>query len=383
MSLTTLAGIEDTGVIPVIAAGTPGRHRADHDERAGKIAALIPTCNEPEIAATIRSVWEQSLPPDYVVVVVNNCTDDTEDRARAAGATVIRKDHNSGKKAGALNFGYSYIRRELRDVEYVVQMDADTVLEHHFIERTYDVMRTPKNWNVGALSSAFIAKDGLPKNWRQAIMMWPQAAEYMRYQDSAIRSDVSCISGTGNMLRVEALDELKAKRGKVWRTDTLVEDFELTLALAAGDWECRKSKKFIVYTDLMPSVRALWRQRLRWQRGTIDELRRYGWTGFTRWDWAKQIIHGLLMLLHIGGLGFCVYSIVRALLGQHDLRFSTAIGVCLGAIALKQAYHLREMGWRSVLVALTIVPEELYNMLRHGWWLRGLWLSLRRKDQSW
>jgi biofilm PGA synthesis N-glycosyltransferase PgaC len=264
-------------------------------------------------------------------------------------------------------------------------MDADTILEGHFIARMIEVMRRPGNEHIGALSSAFIGKTGLAKNWRQHMMMWPQAAEYARYQDSAVRGEASCISGTGNMLRVDALDVLRADsaREMVWRTDTLVEDYELTLALNAAGWECRKSKKFIVYTDLMPTVYALWRQRIRWQRGTIDELRRYGLTPYTRWDWAKQVAHGMLMLLHVAGFGFCAWSIWYNLSGGHQLRFSETIFICLGAIALKQAYHLREMGWRSVLVALLIVPEEAYNLLRHGWWLRGLWLSLRCREQQW
>lgn len=373
---------DNTGVFAAILDNPPGRHRADH-HRTSTIAALIPTCNEPDIEDTIQSVLDQTLTPDYIVVVVNNSTDDTADRARAAGAMVVVMGDNPEKKAGALNFGFGYIRRFLPDVDVIVQMDADSVLERHFIERTYEVLGRDANWNVGALSSAFIGKTGLAKTRRQAVLMWPQAAEYMRYQDSALSGEVSCISGTGNMLRVSALEGLREHRGFIWHPDSLVEDFELTLALRDTGWQCRKSKKFIVYTDLMPTFKALWRQRLRWQRGTFDELRRYGYVPFTRRDWAKQVAHGLLMLLHVGGLGFCVGSAVWALVGHHPLRFSALIFAALGAIAVKQAYHVRDMGWRSIAASLLIVPEEMYNLLRHAWWLRGLWLSLRSKSQAW
>lgn len=349
----------------------------------GRIAALIPTCNEPTIVDTIRSVQEQTLRPAHIVVVVNNSDDDTASRARDAGAHVIVMGHNGGKKAGALNFGYDYIRVRLPQVEYVVQMDADTVLEEHFVERTHQALQTPKNWNVAALSSAFIAKRGLARSWREAVVMWPQAAEYMRYQDSQLGRQVHCVSGTGNMLRVGALDGLREERKVIWDERSLVEDFEVTLALRSVGWDCRKSKRFVAYTDLMPTLPMLWRQRLRWQRGTFDELRRYGFTHYTQRDWSKQVLHGLLMLLHVGGLGFCFWSVGHAVAVGGPVRLSAWMFACLGLIAVKQAYHVRDLGWRSVLLALLIVPEEVYNLIRHAWWLRGLYLSLRRRRQSW
>ncbi len=355
-----------------------------HPDHARMIAALIPTCNEPSIEDTTRSVREQTLRPAHIIVVVNNSDDDTADRARAAGAHVIAMTHNEHKKAGALNFGYDYIRVRLPEVEYIVQMDADTVLERHFVERTYRVLQQPANWNVGALSSAFIAKRGLATTRRQQIMMWPQAAEYMRYQDSQISRQVHCVSGTGNMMRVAALDGLREhRRGIIWDNRSLVEDYEVTLGLRALGWDCRKSKRFVVYTDLMPTLPMLWRQRLRWQRGTFDELRRYGWTPYTRGDWLKQIAHGVLMLMHVGGTAYCLGSIGFALFTGGRVNVSKWMFLCLALIAVKQAYHVRDLGWRSVLTSLLIVPEEIYNFVRHAWWVRGLWLSLRRTRQNW
>lgn len=357
-----------------------GRHR----KHSALIAALIPTCNEPVIEETIRSIREQTLVPDHIIVVVNNSDDDTAERARAAGATVVLMSRNEHQKAGALNYGFDHIRLRLPNVEYVLQMDADTVLERHFVERTYRVLCHPGNEQVGALSSAFIGKKGLAETVWQRVMMWPQAAEYQRYQDSMIRSEIHCVSGTANLMRVDALDGLRDERkGVIWDNRSLVEDYEVTLALRRSGWHCRKSKRFIAYTDLMPGVRALWKQRLRWQRGTFDELRRHGWTKYTRMDWIKQAAHGLLMLLHVAGLAYCAWSLSSAAVTGRPLAFSPWFGLCLVFIALKQAWHIREMGWRSILISLLILPEEGYNLLRHGWWLRGLYLSLRGTRQTW
>ena len=50
------------------------------------VAVLVPAWNEEKsIAATIDGLHSQTRPPDLIVVVANNCTDDTAAAARAAG----------------------------------------------------------------------------------------------------------------------------------------------------------------------------------------------------------------------------------------------------------------------------------------------------------
>src|SRR5690606_37622501 len=67
--------------------------------------AVIPACNESDgIAAAVRGLRTQTVPPDEVVVVANNCVDDTAERAAAAGATVLAMPVNRDRKAGALNW---------------------------------------------------------------------------------------------------------------------------------------------------------------------------------------------------------------------------------------------------------------------------------------
>ena len=49
-----------------------------------QLTALVPAHNEAlTIAATLQSLWSQTRPPDRVVVVADNCTDDTAELARA------------------------------------------------------------------------------------------------------------------------------------------------------------------------------------------------------------------------------------------------------------------------------------------------------------
>src|SRR5262245_16386393 len=75
-----------------------------------RIGAVVPAYNEAEgIAATVAALQRQWAPKlDEIVVVPNNCTDDTADVAERAGATVMAyPGHNPHKKAGALNWAIS------------------------------------------------------------------------------------------------------------------------------------------------------------------------------------------------------------------------------------------------------------------------------------
>ena len=92
------------------------------------VAALVPAWNEEKfIAATIDGLRSQTRPPDLIVVIANNCTDDTAGAARAAGAEVIEMPHNPHRKAGALNYGIETLLASLADKDRIFVIDADTV----------------------------------------------------------------------------------------------------------------------------------------------------------------------------------------------------------------------------------------------------------------
>ena len=63
------------------------------------------------------------------MVVADNCTDRTEDVARAGGAEVFRTVDNTHKKAGALNQVLAGLLPGLDDDDLVLVMDADSLLD--------------------------------------------------------------------------------------------------------------------------------------------------------------------------------------------------------------------------------------------------------------
>ena len=94
-------------------------------DSAGLLVALLPAHDE-EVAlpAALASLAGQTRRPDRVVVVADNCTDRTEEVARAGGAEVFRTVGNTHKKAGALNQVLARVLPGLAEEDLVLVMDA-------------------------------------------------------------------------------------------------------------------------------------------------------------------------------------------------------------------------------------------------------------------
>lgn len=106
-----------------------------------KIVALIPAHNEEDaICDTITSLNGQDLLPDRIIIVADNCSDDTELIACAAGVEVMATRDNPWKKAGALNQALDRILPELKDRDLVLIQDADTNLNPGFLSSAVAAM---------------------------------------------------------------------------------------------------------------------------------------------------------------------------------------------------------------------------------------------------
>ncbi|MCO7220680.1 glycosyltransferase family 2 protein, partial [Klenkia sp. PcliD-1-E] len=112
-----------------------GRHRAQPAAPStARLLVLVPAQDaERTIAACLRSLQAQTRVPDRVVVLADDCLDDTEEIARGfAGVTVLRTVENPDGRAGALTTGW---RRFRTGADLVAVVDADTVLAPDCLEQ--------------------------------------------------------------------------------------------------------------------------------------------------------------------------------------------------------------------------------------------------------
>ncbi|WP_460494236.1 glycosyltransferase family 2 protein [Dactylosporangium cerinum] len=117
----------------------------------------MPAYNESAtIADTVRALRRQWSPPiDRIVVVPNNCSDDTAQIAAAAGADVHEfPGHNPHKKAGALNWAITNLLPGLADDDFLLVTDADSILHPDFTQHAVRALTRPRAGAAGGDPSA-------------------------------------------------------------------------------------------------------------------------------------------------------------------------------------------------------------------------------------
>jgi cellulose synthase/poly-beta-1,6-N-acetylglucosamine synthase-like glycosyltransferase len=343
------------------------------------ITVLIPAHDEEAcIGGTLASLAAQSHPPTRVVVVADNCTDDTARVARAAGVDVLETLDNTQKKAGALNQALRVVLPGMGDNDCVLVMDADTTLDPGFLEGA--VRRLSDDRALMAVGGLFYGQDG------SGLIGQFQRNEYTRYQRDLKRrrGRVFVLTGTASVFRARALRAVADERGRnlpgvpgdVYDTVALTEDNELTIALKSLGALMISPPECTVVTEVMPTWRALWAQRLRWQRGALENLGAYGLRPSTLRYWAQQL-----------GIGYGVFALGSYLALVLLMVLSTDTWVWfpfwlgLGLLfTLERVVTVWRGGWRARLLALTLFPELCYAMFLNVVYVKGVWdLSLARR----
>jgi biofilm PGA synthesis N-glycosyltransferase PgaC len=351
-------------------SGMPGAHRS-------RVVVLIPAKDEEwTVEDTLRSVERQSRQPDEMIVIADDCRDRTEAIVQSRrGWTLWRSEGNRHKKAGALNQALERLERTrvAGPDDFVLIMDADTELDEAFIENA--LASHARYSRVGGICATFYGKEG------GGALGGLQRLEYARFARSLARKGgiTFVLSGTATMYRLDVLRRLRDERGYVYDPSSMLEDYEISLALRHRGYRCFAPRGCRVRTDVMPTLPRLWRQRVRWQRGTLEELRRYGPTRVTLPDIGRQVLLCAAMLVRL--LLFTLIGLTLAL--RHGLEVRWQWTAVSAVVATERALTAWTLGWAYALVAFLLIPEELYGVFREAFFVRSAWLALRRAGWAW
>lgn len=231
---------------------------------APSLALLMPAHNEATgISQTLATLVPQLFPHDRLLVVADNCTDDTAAVARQAGATVVeRVDPQRRGKGYALDFGLQQLAADPPEVVVLVDADCDVypgavAALAQQAQRTQRpcqgiyLMETPAQPSLKDGVSAFAFK---VKNQVRPLGLFNL-------------SQPCLLTGTGMAAPWSALTEVNLASGHI------VEDMKLGLDLAVAGHAPRFCPAAKVISRLPDSDQAATSQRTRWEHGHLQVVR--------------------------------------------------------------------------------------------------------------
>jgi cellulose synthase/poly-beta-1,6-N-acetylglucosamine synthase-like glycosyltransferase len=347
-----------------------------------RLTALVPAHDEAlTIAATLESLQGQTRPPDRIVVVADNCTDDTADIARRRRAEVFTTVNNTEKKAGALNQVLSRMFDDVEARDVVMVMDADSVLVPEFLQTA--VERLEADPDLIAVGGVFYGERG------SGLVRQLQRNEYTRYQRHISRrlGKVFVLTGTASLFRTYALKAVADSRGEllpgdpgdVYDTLAMTEDNEMTLSLKTLGAKMVSPMQCHVVTELMPNWRALWRQRMRWQRGALENIGAYGLTRATVRYWLQQIGIGYGTI----ALNAYLLLLLITLLAADHIQFLW-FWVGIGSIFIvERVVTVWPAGWRARLLAFPLVIEIGYDLVLQAVYVKSIFDIASGREAGW
>ena len=357
-----------------------------------RLVSLLPAHDEAlNLPAAVGSLRNQTVPPDEIIVVADNCTDDTEAVARALGVEVFRTRDNVHKKAGALNQALFELDRRLDDNALVLVMDADCILDPTFLEAARDVLAAPTGARrtrggpvVGGVGGTFL---GGPGGRMVGVF---QRNEYARYARDVrrLQGRALVLTGTASVFPLRVLRQVaearrtgrlpdKSGAGDVYDVHVLTEDNELSLALMHLGYGIVAPRECTLVTEVMETWGDLARQRSRWKRGALENIVDYGLTRVTWSYWLRQAM--------------CILGLVATVLYLVSLVCGFVFGLQLHPVwlavslvfSLERVVTVRRRGLGQMLLAAPLVIEMVYDLFLQAVQAQVFLQVILRRERKW
>ncbi|MEO9255652.1 MAG: TIGR03111 family XrtG-associated glycosyltransferase [Tepidiformaceae bacterium] len=332
-----------------------------------RVTVLIPVYNSAaELAACIQSVKCQSYPTELIeILAIDNGSHDhsfevfcAQQQENFSGSIHWLSTFHQGKP-WALNTGIHYATGE-----YIINIDSDVTIHPDAICNMVAAFEHDPEM-IAATGSVEIE----PGAHDRGITRVLHECEFQEYYFSfnvgrrfeSMARSLFTLAGAFSAFRREALLQTH-----LYDTATVGEDTYMTFELqeAFPGKHVSVVTSAVCYTEPIPSIRALYAQRVRWQRGEIEVIAAHP-------ELAKR------------GLFYRGFAPVRTLMVDHTLAFPrvvwtfllpsltffgyswTTIGLAFAA--LYAAYTLVEIATWTTSALLVVFPSS--TRLWRGWWV--------------
>jgi len=309
-------------------------------KKNNRYAIITSARNESSVIGNfIHSIKQQKYPADLIdiFVIADNCTDNTAEVARNAGAIVYERNNKQLVGKGyALDWMFKIIEKEYADKGYDAFMifDADNVVDANFVTEMNNVFD-----NGYRIITSYRNSKNYGENWITAgYSLWfLREARYLN--NARMQLHTSCaVSGTGFLI---STDVIKENGG--WIHHLLTEDIEFTTDSIIKGEKIGYCSKAVLYDEQPVKFKQSYTQRLRWAKGFLQVFRKYGA------KLAKGIFKGQ----------FSCYDMFMTLMPAMVL---TALGAFANIIAIPYGFFAEDPDLRELLVTLLKTVGGFYLM---------------------
>ena len=238
-----------------------------------RYAVVVSARNESAVIGDlIHSIKVQNYPTELidVFVIADNCTDNTADVAREAGAIVFKRFNTEQVGKGyALDYGFKIIRSQYADRGYEAYFvfDADNVLDVNYfreMNKTFD--------NGAKASTSYRNSKNYDSNWISAgyAVWFLREAKFLN--QARLTLNTSCaVSGTGFFIAADIIE-----KNDGWRWHLLTEDIEFSANSILEGIRIAYTPTAVLYDEQPVTFRDSWNQRFRWAKGFYQVFWHYG-----------------------------------------------------------------------------------------------------------
>jgi 1,2-diacylglycerol 3-beta-glucosyltransferase len=230
---------------------------------------VVPAHDEAEgIQRTVKSLLAVDYPKDKfsVLVVADNCSDQTKERAEGAGARVLeRVDELRRGKGYALELAFQTLLAEGIS-EAIVVVDADTDVSANLL------LAMAARLSAGELAmQAHYGVRNVDDSWRTRLMDYAFTLFHGVRSTARERMGLSSgLRGNGMAFTPEAL------RRVPYQSYSLVEDVEYGIELGLHGIRVAYVGEAEVLGEMVTGSQSSESQRLRWEQGRSSLVARYG-----------------------------------------------------------------------------------------------------------
>ncbi len=350
-----------------------------------RFMAIIPAHNEENvIEELIESLKKQDYPKDLfdIYVIADNCTDNTAQVSKNAGAIVYERFDSEKKTKGyALDWFLKQKIKEDAQYDAFCIFDADNIVDKNFI----------KNMNKKLCQGEEVVQGyrdikNPTDNWitaGYAIFYWTMNRFYHLARYNIGLSPL--INGTGFMVKFDVV------KPNGWDTKTLTEDIEFSLKRIIKGKRLGWATDAIVYDEQPLGFMQSWKQRTRWTVGHMQCIKEYTKPLILSIKEHKTMMNFDGFLYIIGSIPMFVATLILLLLNfiMYAGNGMTATELIINVLRYIIPTFLLPIGTAIVIMWLDKRPIKpmikglLCYPLFLGSWLLINFKCLFKRDTSW